>query len=107
MQPPEIYDSAMRSVSAQLKEVEEKLDQIEKHLATLNGQVLKHATTLYGDETNELPGLVKTTAELNRFGQQAITVLKLSRWVFGFIGASMLLLFGQSILEAIGAIAGP
>lgn len=119
--PPEVYDYAMSVVTEQIdtvrNEITTKVDDIRSDvmdikddLKMINGSVTHHERLLWGDpnEPDEArqPGVVQTVRELKDLGDKAITVLNAAKWVFGFIGVSLLLMFAGNLLETIQTIVG-
>lgn len=102
---PEIYDFAMSEVKKEISRLNEGIDGINRRLDTLNGNVRRHEDLLWGDgdepESQRAPGVVETVRYLKDLADKSLVVLRVARWVFGFIGASLFIFFLQNIFTAI------
>lgn len=105
---PELYDHAMKEVKNELLGLREDVRGVHERLDVLNGTVKHHEDLLWGDSDEpgdqRRPGIVDTVRNLKDLADKAYVVLNIAKWVFGFIGVSLLLMFLQNLLSAISVI---
>ncbi len=102
---PEVYDYAMASVKEEISRLRLGIEGIHERLDVLNGSVKRHEDLLWGDADEPIdqraPGVVETVRYPKDLADKSLVVLKVARWVFGFIGASLFIIFLQNIFTAI------